>query len=85
MNAMSRMMAALAALVVSLWMLTATLFIVYPWESALVLQFGEVVGTRRDAGIYFKLPWQDVIRFDSRILTIDTKDPDPIKRSLSVR
>lgn len=76
MNAMSRMMAALAALVVSLWMLTATLFIVYPWESALVLQFGEVVGTRRDAGIYFKLPWQDVIRFDSRILTIDTKDPD---------
>jgi membrane protease subunit HflC len=76
MNFFTKATSAIVGLVVGLWMLAATLFIVYPWESALVLQFGEVVGTRRDAGIYFKMPWQDVLRFDSRILTIDTKDPD---------
>ena len=60
----------------ALWLLSASLFIVYPWEQALVLQFGEVVATRDKPNLYFKLPWQNLRRFETRVLTIDTKDPD---------
>ena len=60
----------------AIYLLSTTLFTVYPWESRLVLQFGEIVGVHKDPGLYFKLPWQTLKRFDSRILTIDSKDPD---------
>ena len=52
--------------VLTLWLAGASLFIVYPWESALVLQFGEVVAARQKPGLYFKLPWQNLRRFDWR-------------------
>lgn len=57
-------------------LLSVSLFTVFPWESALVLQFGEIVGSHNRPGLYFKYPWQSLKRFDSRILTIDSKDPD---------
>lgn len=52
------------------------LFVVYPWQSALILQFGKVIGVQKEPGLYVKLPWQDLRLFDSRVLTIDTEDPE---------
>ena len=59
-----------------LWLTQATLFIVYPWQSTLILQFGELITVKQEPGLYAKLPWQDARFFDSRVLTIDTEDPD---------
>ena len=59
-----------------LFLLGKTLFIVYPWQSALVLQFGEIVSAKQEPGLYAKTPWQSLRLFDSRVLTIDTEDPD---------
>lgn len=66
----------LVAAAAGISLLSLSLFTVYPWESALVLQFGEIVGSHKRPGLYFKFPWQTLRRFDSRILTIDSKDPD---------
>ena len=73
---MNRLMMAVVGFIALGILLSSSVFIIYPWESGLVLQFGEVVDVRQNAGIYFKAPWHDVRRFDSRVLTIDTKDPD---------
>lgn len=51
-------------------------YTVFPWQHNLLLQFGEVVSVNSDPGLFFKLPWQDVLYMDSRILTIDTEDTD---------
>lgn len=59
-----------------LWLTSAVLFIVYPWQSALILQFGELITVKQEPGLYAKLPWQTARFFDSRVLTIDTEDPD---------
>ena len=64
------------AVVLILWLLSAVAFIVYPWQRALVLQFGELLTVKEEPGLYFKPPWQDVLYFDSRTLTIDTEEPD---------
>ena len=72
-----RMLGGLAAgALLALWLAGASLFIVYPWESALVLQFGEVVAARKEPGLYLKAPWQNLRRFDSRVLTIDSEESD---------
>ena len=52
----------------------SSIYIVDEREQALVLQFGEVVDTRREPGLGFKLPFiQNVVRFEDRILSIDTR------------
>lgn len=57
-------------------LLGSVLFVVYPWQSALILQFGKVIGVKKVPGLYAKAPWQDLRMFDSRVLTIDTEDPE---------
>lgn len=64
------------SLLLLMWLLSAVLFIVYPWQSAVIRQFGELLSVKKSPGLYVKAPWQDVVLFDSRILTIDTSDPD---------
>ena len=77
MRSLKRALGVLAAgALLMLWLAGSSLFIVYPWESALVLQFGEVVATRQEPGLYFKPPWQNLRRFDSRVLTIDSEESD---------
>lgn len=64
------------SLLLLMWLLSSALFIVYPWQSAVIRQFGELLSIKREPGLYVKAPWQDVLFFDSRILTIDTTEPD---------
>ena len=77
MSGLKRMLGiALGGVVALVWLAGSSLFIVYPWENALVLQFGKVVASRQEPGLYFKPPWQNLRRFDSRVLTIDSEESD---------
>ena len=67
----------LTVLVVLLVVLSGSLFTVDQRQSALVFQLGEVVSVKTKPGLYFKLPLvQNVRYFDTRILTLDTADPE---------
>ncbi|WP_050931628.1 protease modulator HflC [Aestuariivita boseongensis] len=55
----------------------SAIFIVDEREKALVLQFGRVVSTKEEPGLYFKIPLiQEVVRYDDRILS---RDIDPLE------
>ena len=66
----------IAAFALVLVLAAKSLFIVYPWQVGLVLQFGEIVSAKTAPGLYAKAPWQSLRLFDSRVLTIDAEDPD---------
>ena len=52
-------------------------FIVDQRQKAIVFQLGEVVSVKLEPGLYFKVPLMQNVRFfDSRILTLDTVDPE---------
>lgn len=56
---------------------TSALFIVDEREQAILFQLGEVVDVKTSPGLYFKIPVaQNVRYFDSRILTLDTEEPE---------
>lgn len=59
-----------------LMLVVRTVFTVYPWQIAVIIQFGEIIAVKKDSGLYFKFPWQNSLYLDSRILTIDTLDAD---------
>ena len=64
---------AVAALVI----LSMSMFVVDQRQAAIVFQLGEMVGVKIDPGLYFKVPlMQNVRYFDSRILTLDTGEPE---------
>ncbi|MDO8292842.1 MAG: protease modulator HflC [Gallionella sp.] len=63
--------------VVALVLLNMSVFVVDQRQNAIVFQLGEVVSVKTDPGLYFKVPlMQNVRYFDSRILTLDTVDPE---------
>ena len=67
----------LIGLLVVLVVLSASMFTVDQRQNALVFQMGEVVSVKTKPGLYFKLPLvQNVRFFDTRILTLDSADPE---------
>jgi membrane protease subunit HflC len=67
----------LVALIALLVVLSASMFTVDQRQNALVFQLGEVVSVKTRPGLYFKLPLvQNVRYFDTRILTLDSADPE---------
>ena len=67
----------LVGLVLVLVVLSASMFTVDQRQNALVFQLGEVVSVKTEPGLYFKLPLvQNVRYFDTRILTLDSADPE---------
>jgi len=67
----------LVGLVLALVVLSASMFTVDQRQNALVFQLGEVVSVKTKPGLYFKLPLvQNVRYFDTRILTLDSADPE---------
>jgi len=64
--------------VVALFLLaSSSLFIVDQRQQAILFQLGEVVDVKTSPGLYFKIPLaQNVRYFDSRILTMDTAEPE---------
>lgn len=55
-------------------------FVVDQREQALVLQFGNPKDVVKDAGLHFKLPWQSVETFDSRLLESDVPPNEVITK-----
>ncbi len=68
----ARMLAAAsAAVVVVLILVWSSVFVVSQVEQALVLQFGNPIEVVDVPGLHFKLPWQDVVEYDRRILDFE--------------
>ncbi len=58
-------------------LLSMSMFVVDQRQSAIVFQLGEVVSIKTAPGLYFKVPlMQNVRYFDSRILTLETSEPE---------
>ena len=67
----------LAIIVVSFLLISSSLYIVDQRQRAIVFQLGEVVSVKTSPGLYFKIPFvQNVRFFDSRILTMDSEEPE---------
>ena len=67
----------LVACVVVLILLSMSIFIVDQRQTAIVFQLGEVMRIETTPGIKWKIPLvQNVRFFDSRILTLDSDDPE---------
>ena len=67
----------LIAAVAALVLLSMSVFVVDQRQNAIVFQLGEVVSVKTAPGLYFKVPLMQNVRFfDSRILTLDTVDPE---------
>jgi len=67
----------LIAAIAGLVLLSMSMFVVDQRQNAIVFQLGEVVGVKTKPGLYFKVPFMQNVRFfDSRILTLDTVEPE---------
>ncbi|MDO8207497.1 MAG: protease modulator HflC [Gallionella sp.] len=63
--------------VIALILLSLSLFVVDQRQTVIVFQLGEMVSVKTAPGLYFKIPLvQNVRYFDSRILTLDTGEPE---------
>ena len=63
--------------VAALVLLSMSVFVVDQRQRVIVFQLGEVVDVKIEPGLYFKVPLlQNVRYFDSRILTLDTVEPE---------
>ncbi len=67
----------LVGAVALLVLFSLSMFVVDQRQTAIVFQLGEVVGVKTEPGLYFKIPLvQNVRYFDSRILTMDSDEPE---------
>ncbi len=65
------------AIVVVLLLLSLSVYTVDQRQAAMVFQLGEVVRIDKVPGLYLKIPFvQNVRYFDTRVLTIDTAEPE---------
>ncbi len=70
----STLLGAIAAL---FFLASSALYIVDQRQHAIVFQLGEVVNVKTSPGLYFKIPLvQNVRYFESRIMTMDTVEPE---------
>jgi len=78
---MQRFFPYLIGLVILLAVLSSMVFVVRERDAALVFALGEVRETITEPGLYFKLPppFQNVVRLDKRLQTIESKDPERIQ------
>jgi membrane protease subunit HflC len=67
----------LIAVVAALIVISLSMFVVDQRQNTIVFRLGEVVSIKKDPGLYFKVPLLDNVRFfDTRILTIETAEPE---------
>src|SRR3546814_4770376 len=58
---------------------TMSLYIVRVTEQVLLLQFGEYVATVQEPGLHFKLPWQEAIAYEKRVLSVDPEGEEMLR------
>ncbi|WP_353173777.1 protease modulator HflC [Paracandidimonas soli] len=78
---MQRSFPVLVGLLIVLAVLSSCVFIVRERDAALLFALGEVRDTIVEPGLYFKLPppFQNVVRLDKRLQTIENNDPERIQ------
>ena len=78
---MQRNIGAIAIIgIVLLIILGTSMYVVDQRQAAIKFRFGEVVSIQKEAGLYFKMPMFENVRFfDRRIQTLDTKDAERIQ------
>ncbi|MFT4715666.1 MAG: membrane protease subunit HflC [Paracoccaceae bacterium] len=71
---MKRSALILPILVVLVFIVSSSVYVVDEREKALVLQFGQVKAVKEAPGIAFKIPFiQEVVKYEDRILSLDTQ------------
>jgi modulator of FtsH protease HflC len=71
-----------ALVIVALLLLSQSIYTVDQRQYAIKFQLGEFIEAQTEAGLYFKIPFaQNVKYFDRRILTLDAPKPDRITTS----
>lgn len=80
---MDRLLPALIALGIALGILSSSMFVVHQRDYAVVFALGEIRRVISEPGLYFKLPppFQNVVFFDKRVLTIDSPDAERVQTS----
>jgi membrane protease subunit HflC len=79
---MKSAMPIVALLVAALLVLSQSIYTVDQRQYAIKFQLGEFIDAKTEAGLYFKVPLLQNIKFyDRRILTLDTPRPDRITTS----
>ncbi len=75
---MNRIVSYGIVVLIAIWLLMASLFVVDQRQFAIVFALGEVKRIVREPGLHFKLPppFQNVLFLDNRILTLDTPDAE---------
>ena len=71
---MNRLVIAVIALVVVVYLLFSSLYVVDPRQQAIVTRFGQITSVKTDPGLYFKLPTSlvdDVQIIDNRLQRFD--------------
>lgn len=71
---MKRSALILPILVVLLFIISSSVYVVDERQKALVLQFGQVKDVKESPGLAFKIPFiQEVVKYEDRILSLDTQ------------
>lgn len=67
----------LVGIILALVLFSLSMYVVDQRQAAIVIQLGEVMEVKTQPGLYFKIPLvQNVRYFDSRILTMDSDEPE---------
>jgi membrane protease subunit HflC len=67
----------LIAAAIALILMSMSMFVVDQRQNAIVFQLGEIISVKTSPGLYFKIPLMQNVRFfDSRLLTLDTGEPE---------
>ena len=68
----------IAALIILLLIIAGSFYTIREWEQVVITQFGEIIGTKTEAGLYLKIPLiQKINRYEKRIMRWDG-DPKEI-------
>ncbi|TCS33294.1 membrane protease subunit HflC [Paucimonas lemoignei] len=75
---MNRLVTIVIVAILAIWAISSTVFVVDQRKYAVVFALGEVKQVIDKPGLHFKLPppFQNVVFFDKRILTLDSPDAD---------
>ena len=74
---MKHLNAVLSGLIALFILISLTAYTVDQRQNAIIFQLGEIVDVKTEPGLYFKIPFLQNIRyFDSRVLTLDSNEPE---------
>jgi membrane protease subunit HflC len=81
---MNRLIAVGVVIVIALYLLFSSLYVVNPRQQAIVMRFGQIMDVKTDPGLYFKLPTSLIdnvqiidnrlLRYDADNMTLQVKD-----------